>query len=251
MKRMVIAVLLLLPALPGARGALEVSAQEVTSIEIPGNETALSAGVVFGNTIEHGGNADNSYFDSPGMNMESYSFWNGGNFGTFFHGAFVFPAAGDNIEGMHPYDFQWGMLFGPAFRVRFTDMLTLQTGMGFSINGLFGSYEEDDTDYLRSILNFGVGADAGLKFDLTDAFFIKGGVNVVWSFLGITNTRENEKSSSGWGKTDKNFMDNWTLTANPYISFGINIYSPKQRIEIPAYERRPHFGKPLREEAAL
>jgi hypothetical protein len=98
-----------------------------------------------------------------------------------------------------------------------------------------------------SIFNFGVGVDAGLKFDITDTFFIKGGVNAVWSFLGMTNVRENERSSTGWGKSDKKPKDYWTLNANPYISFGVNIYSPKQRIERPTYER-PHFGKPPHEE---
>ncbi|MDR2865621.1 MAG: hypothetical protein LBV68_08435 [Spirochaetaceae bacterium] len=151
------------------------------------------------------------------------------------------------MVGDDTHDFQGAGFFGPAFRVHFMDKLTLQTGIGIGANGLYERYEESGTDYVRSIFNFGVGADAGLKFDITDTFFIKGGVNVAWSFLGVTNISENDRHSRNWGETDKNFMDNWTLTANPYISFGVNIYSPKREIPHP---HGPRFGKPPREEAA-
>jgi hypothetical protein len=162
---------------------------------------------------------------------------------VFFHSSWTFPVVGDDAQ-----DFQSSWLIGPAFRVRFTDKLTLQTGLGIGANSLHERYEESGTDYFRSIVNFGVGADAGLKFDITDTFFIKGGVNVAWSFLGWTNVRENEWHSRGWRETDKNIMDIWTLIANPYISFGVNIYSPRR--EIPRPEGRRRFGKPPREEAA-
>ena len=208
---------------------------------IPANETTLSAGFEFGNTIEH--NSDNSYFGSPGMVIEGYSFWNGKNFGMFFHGSWPFPVVGDDA-----HDFQSSWLIGPAFRVRFTDKLTLQTGIGIGGTGLYERFEESGTDYFRSIFNFGVGADARLKFDITEKFFIKGGVNAEWSFLGLTNVREDDRHSRDWGETDKNIMDIWTLTANPYIIFGINIYSPKR--VIPRPEGRPRLGKPPREGAA-
>jgi hypothetical protein len=242
MKKILIAVLFLFAAIP-----LMVTAQEAASFTVPARETSRSTGFEFANTIEHGGNSGNSYFGSPGMSFERYSFWNGKNFGRFFHGSFTFPAVGDD-GGTPLYDFQWGWLFGPAFRVRFTEKLTLHTGIGISANGLFAWYKEDDAGYSLSAFNFGAGADAGLKLDLTDAFFIKGGVNAAWSFLGVTNVHENDRSSRGWGETPKNPKDYWTLNANPYISFGVNMYSPTQRIERPVYER-PRYGKPPREEA--
>ncbi|GHT56832.1 hypothetical protein FACS1894109_07090 [Spirochaetia bacterium] len=244
MKRFAIASLFLVLVLPGARSALAVSAQEAASFTVPAKETSRSTGFEFGNTIEHGGNADNSYFGSPGMSFEHYSFRDDKNFGRFSHGSFTVPVIGDDT-----YDFQWGFLSGPAFRVRFTDRLTLHTGLGFGASGLFAWYDEADADYFKSAFNFGVGADAGLKIDITDTFFIKGGVNVTWSFLGITNVRENDRSHGGRGETNKNPWGHWTLNANPYISFGVNLYSPKRQIQWPVYER-PQYGKPPREEAA-
>ncbi|MDR2865622.1 MAG: hypothetical protein LBV68_08440 [Spirochaetaceae bacterium] len=82
MKRIVIAFLCLVLVLPFA-----VSAQEAAPFVVPANETTLSAGFEFGNTIEHIPDVENSYFGSPGMNFEGYSFWNGKNFGIFFHGS--------------------------------------------------------------------------------------------------------------------------------------------------------------------
>ncbi|GHV65353.1 hypothetical protein AGMMS49587_19470 [Spirochaetia bacterium] len=241
MKKIVIASLCFILAIP-----LTVSAEEPAPFVIPAKETTLSAGFEFGNTIEHGDNivpgTDSIYFGSPGMNVEGYSFRNGKNFGMFFHGSWTFPAVGDDTQ-----DFQTSWLIGPAFRVRFTDKLTLQTGLGISANRLRERFEENGTEYFRSIINFGIGADAGLKFDITDKFFIKGGVNAAWSFLGWTNVRENNRHSRGCGERDRNIMDIWTLTANPYISFGVNIYSPRR--EIPRRHGR-RLGKPPREEAA-
>jgi hypothetical protein len=239
MKKFAIASLFLVLALPGARGALAVFAQEAASFTVPARETSRSTGFEFGNTIEHGGNSDNGYFGSPGMSFERYSFWDDKDFGKFFHGSFTVPVIGDDT-----YDLQWGLLAGPAFRVRFTDRLTLHTGLGFGASGSFAWYDKADADYFRSAFNFGIGADAGLKIDLTDTFFIKGGVNVTWSFLGITNVRKNNRSHGDWGETDKKPRGHWTLNANPYISFGINLYTPERQIG------SPRLGKPPLEEAA-
>ena len=125
---------------------LVVHAKERTGFDIPANETSLSAGFEFGNALEHHPDDGNNYFGSPGMNIEGYSFWNGGNFGMFYHGAFMFPVVGEEN-----HDFQWGAMIGPAFRVRFTEKLTLQTGIGFGVSG---------TDYYSSAIFLAVGADA-------------------------------------------------------------------------------------------
>ncbi|GHU57752.1 hypothetical protein FACS189444_0340 [Spirochaetia bacterium] len=245
MKKMVITAFCLVLAVP-----LMVTAQETPSFTIPARETSRSTALEFNNTFEHGNNAvsdsDSSSFGSPGIGWEEYSFRNGRNFGEFSHWSFAVPLVG--YDGDTPfYDFQWSGLSGPAFRIRFTDRLTLHAGLGLSVNGLHVWYNEGDTDYFMFKLNFGAGADAGLKIDITDTFFIKGGVNVMQSFLGITNVRENSISYRGWGETSKNPKDYWTLNVNPYISFGVNLYTPKRSIEWPVYER-PRYGKPPREE---
>ncbi|MFP3043636.1 hypothetical protein LQZ19_17610 [Treponema primitia] len=240
MKRLVIASLCFALAVP-----LMVSAQEAASITVPGNETSVSAGFEFGNTLEHIPDDGNSYFGSPGMTIDGYSFWNGKNFGIFFHSSFLIPVVGEDT-----HDFQWGWLIGPAFRVRFTDKVTLQTGIGLGGNGLHDWHEESDTYYIQSIYNFGIGVDAGLKFDITDTFFIKGGVNFAWTFLGMTNNHEKDgKNYMGEyrGNSEKNPSNYWSMNVNPYISFGMNIYSPKREY---TRNERPRFGKPPHEEAA-
>ncbi|GHV12974.1 hypothetical protein FACS189491_07040 [Spirochaetia bacterium] len=218
-----------------------VTAQEAAPFVLPANETSLSAGFVFGNTFVFDPDNDNSYFGSPGAAFEGYSFWNHKNFGIFYHGSFAFPVVG---EGKDNHDFQWEGIFGPAFRIRFTDKLMLQTGIGIGGSGLFARYEENGDDYFRAIFNFGVGADAGLKFDITDKFFIKGGANVMWSFLGGSVAHETSRSGD-WSR-DRNPKGYSTLTVNPYITFGLNIYSPKREIRRP--NLLPHLGKPPREQ---
>jgi hypothetical protein len=233
MKRMILASLCLVLG-------FAVSAQESAPFVIPENETSRSAGFEFGDTLEHHPDGSNRYFGSPGMNRERYSFWNGGNFGMFYHGSWTFPVAGEDN-----HDFQWGAIIGPAFRIRFTDRLTLQTGIGLGGNGLLARYEESGTDYYSSAMFLAAGADAGLKFDITDTFFIKGGVNAAWSFLGWTNVQEASSGRRGWRDWDRQ-SDYWTLNANPYISFGINIYSPRREHPRPD---GPRLGKPPREGA--
>jgi hypothetical protein len=233
MKRVVLIALCFVLAVP-----LMVTAQEAASFEVPVKETFRSTGFEFGNTITHNPDTDTGYFGSPGMSVEKYSFWNGRSFGRFHHLSFTVPVVGDDA-----LNFQWGALFGPAFRVRFTDRLALHTGLGIGVNGLHEWYEEGGVDYVKSIVSLGVGADVGLKLDITNTFFIKGGVNAAWSFMDMTNIREDDGHFRDRGETSWNFMDNWTLTANPYISFGFNIYSPKRVIERPAYYG-PRLGKP-------
>ncbi|GHU70567.1 hypothetical protein FACS189450_05200 [Spirochaetia bacterium] len=220
-----------------AQEAAQETVPESTPFVLPANETSLSAGFVFGNTFVFDPDNDNSYFGSPGMVFDGYSFWNHKNVGIFYHGSFAFPVVGDDGDtSLH--DFQWEGIFGPAFRIRFTDKISLQTGIGIGGSGLFARYEENGDDYFKTMFNFGVGADAGLKFDIGDKFFIKGGANVMWSFLG--GSAAHETSNSGDWSRDWNQKGYSTLSVNPYITFGLNIYSPKREIRHP---NLPHLGK--------
>ncbi|GHV73862.1 hypothetical protein AGMMS49940_11640 [Spirochaetia bacterium] len=217
-----------------AQGAAQETVPETAPFVLPANETSLSAGFVFGNTFVFDPDNDDSYFGSPGMAFDGYSFWNHKNVGIFYHGSFAFPVVGDSN-----HDFQWEGIFGPAFRIRFTDNVSLQTGIGIGGSGLFARYEENGDDYFRTMFNFGVGADTGLKFDIGDKFFIKGGANVMWSFLG--GSVAHEASRNGDWSRDWNPKGYSTLTVNPYITFGLNIYSPKREIRRP--NLLPHLGK--------
>ncbi|GHV93466.1 hypothetical protein AGMMS50268_39690 [Spirochaetia bacterium] len=240
MKRIVFLSFLLIFALSfvTAQEAAQETVPEAAPFVLPANETSLSPGFVFGNTFEFDPDNDNNYFGSPGMAIEGYSFWNHKNLGIFYHGSFAFPVIGDDGD-TSLRDFQWEGIFGPAFRIRFTDKLTLQTGIGIGGSGLFARYEENGDDYFRTMFNFGIGADAGLKFDITDKFFIKGGANVMWSFLGGSVAHETSRNGD-WSR-DWNPKGYSTLSVNPYITFGLNIYSPKR--EIRRSNSLPHLGK--------
>ncbi|GHV88697.1 hypothetical protein AGMMS50267_10570 [Spirochaetia bacterium] len=244
MKRIAFVSLLLIFALSfvtaqeAAKGTAQETAPEAAPFVLPANETSLSAGFVFGNTFVFDPDNDNSYFGSPGAAFDGYSFWNHKNVGIFYHGSFAFPVVGDG--GSTPlHDIQWEGIFGPAFRIRFTDKVSLQTSIGIGTSGLLDFYKQDGNDYFRAIFNFGVGADAGLKFDIGDKFFIKGGANVMWSFLGGSVAHETSRNGD-WSR-DWNPKGYSTLAVNPYITFGLNIYSPKR--EIPRRPDRPHLGK--------
>jgi hypothetical protein len=151
-------------------------------------------------------------------------------------------------------------MIGPAFRIALTDRLALHTGIAPYFGYLASFYSENDKDYTNTVFNFGIGADAGLKFDITNVFFIKGGVNVSWTFLGFNGVQEKMERRDWRGGRDRGDWDGnqsgyWTLNANPYISFGINIFSPKrekfspkrekkEREPNPPNQNRPRLGKP-------
>ncbi|GHV82194.1 hypothetical protein AGMMS49991_07520 [Spirochaetia bacterium] len=244
MKRIAFVSLLLIFALSfvtaqeAAQGAAQETVPEAAPFVLPANETSLSAGFVFSNTFVFDPDNDNSYFGSPGMALDGYSFWNHKNVGIFYLGSFAFPVVGDDGDtSLH--DFQWEGIFGPAFRIRFTDKVSLQTGIGIGTSGLLAFYKQAGNDYFRAMFNFGVGADAGLKFDIGNKFFIKGGANVMWSFLG--GSVAHETSRNGDWSIDWNPKGYSTLAVNPYITFGLNIYSPKREIRRP--NLLPHLGK--------
>jgi hypothetical protein len=203
-------------------------------------ETSLSLGFEFGTAWEHNDDADNRTFSSLDAALDAYSFWNGGRWGMFFHGSWLFPAIGDD-----DHDVAGSILFGPAFRVRFGEKLTLQTGLGLGVYGTKDTFEAEGEDYTASTARWGWGADVGVKWDLTDKVFLKAGVNLFAAAGGMTEVSDDGRDHWVGDKVDR---DTWVATVNPYLSFGVNLYSPTP---IPRTKReRPVLGTPPVTQAA-
>jgi hypothetical protein len=195
-------------------------------------EIALSSGFEFENII--GGE---SYLGAPGANMSGYAFWEGKNIGAFINGSLAFPLIGKS-ENDTP-DFQWSVLFGPAFRFRFSEQWGLHIGIGLDMSVSHAWYSENGADFRGAVCNFGVGADVGVIYDLTDTFFIKAGTGLSFDFLDISSVHQ--RSTDIWVLNgDQN--GSWRLNVKPYIAFGMNFYSPQKHF----YEKSV-LGKPARD----
>lgn len=204
----------------------------------------LSLGFEYGNFFERtsdGGNTVQSYIGSPGINLNIYGFWNGMNVGIFVHDIFAFPQTGNSvINGVNTdinfsaYDFvmQTGIILGPGFRYNFTDKLKLQCGIGFSVLGTAGDYRESIPGYGTigfSIVsyNLGIGCDMGIKYDITNVFYINIGSILTFDFASYTSFTSSFGNTSEWAK------DYFMFGLRPYISIGINLYNDSYNVGKP------------------
>jgi hypothetical protein len=203
-------------------------------------EIGLSGGVEFGNIIGHDDGA--RYAIAPGAVFSGYAFWEGKNIGAFINGSFSFPViqlTGESRDDAP--DLQWGVLFGPAFRLRFSEKLGMNIGVGLDITTSHAKYSANGADFFGTVVNFGVGGDIGVKYDITDTFFVKAGTGLSFDFLDVSSVHQ--KSTDMWLVNDDQ-NGSWLFNVKPYIAFGINFYSPQKHI----YEK-PVAGKPARENA--
>jgi hypothetical protein len=207
----------------------------INSIGFSLSETWFSLGFEYGNSFENtssGGNSASSYMGSPGINLNVYQFWNNMNVGIFVHDIFAFPQKitseinGVKIDAdLSVYDFlmQVGIIIGPGFRYSFNDRLKLQYGIGFSFMETAGAYNEYIPGYGTigfSLLafNFGIGGDIGIKYDITDVFFINIGSILTFDFANHTSLKSSYGNASDWAKNYSMFG------LRPYICIGFNWY---------------------------
>ncbi|MCL2381657.1 MAG: hypothetical protein FWC64_08715 [Treponema sp.] len=169
-----------------------------------------------------------------GVNASTYRFFTDRT-GIFVHGSLLFPTSGwvwDN-DGMSNIDFtlhamnmQIGLIMGVAFRFDFTDDFKSYLGIGLNYVTAIASYFGQgggNVSYDRFTRTLGIGADVGLKVDVTDRFFVRLGSIVTFDFakhtsLDIFSGTERTSSHSGWNESF--FM----LGLRPYISLGINLF---------------------------
>jgi hypothetical protein len=194
-------------------------------------ETWLSVGFEFGNSIEHYDDKT-TYIGSPGFNFNGYGFVDKRNVGIFFHYGFLAPVVTTGDGAIEDYGFQMDFLLGPGFRYSFNDNLKLQFGIGVDWGPIFSDYTKDDKDYARLLYNLGIGADVGIKYDITDFFYLSGGVTLSYMFYNHTTLYSYEKVSNSETtqkrEIDESIKGYGMFTAKPYIAIGFNYYQEKR-----------------------
>jgi hypothetical protein len=193
-------------------------------------ETWMSMGFEFGNSVEHYDDKT-TYIGSPGFNFNAYGFFDKKDVGLFFHYGFLVPVAASGDGDIEDYGFQMDFLVGPGFRYSFNDNLKLQFGIGVDWIPIFSGYTKDDKDYTGLLYNLGIGADVGIKYDMTDFFYLSGGVTLSYMFYNHTTLYSYKTTSNNetiqTQEIDKNIKGYGMFTAKPYIAIGFNYYQEK------------------------
>ena len=189
-------------------------------------ETWLSFGFEHGNFWEKSSDGSDyikGYIGSPGIGLSAYIFWNKGNIGLFIHDIFAFPTKmtvernGNKSEIDLSDDFlmQVGIIIGPGFRYHITDDFKLHFGLGLSY--LLSTSSSINSSVVA--YNYGIGGDIGLKYDISDIFYINIGSIIACDFMNLTTVSDSYSSVSVFAK-------NYSMIhLRPYICIGFNIVS--------------------------
>jgi hypothetical protein len=195
----------------------------------------LSTGFEFGNSIESSSGEGAAYLGAPGFNLNGYAFSDRKNIGMFFHYSVLFPVIANGDGNIEEYEVQQEFIFGPGFRYNITENLKLQFGVGFDWTFIVASYNrtinEDAVDFTKSAIALGVGGDIGVKYDVTEFFYINGGVTVSYMFYNHTRLYSSEKTSNDVETLtrvyDGKIKGYSLLGIKPYICIGFNYYQEK------------------------
>ena len=199
-------------------------------------ETWFSTGFEFGSSIESSSDNGSAYIGAPGFNLNAYSFWDKRNIGMLLHYSFLFPVIAGLDGDVKDYDVQMEFIIGPGFRYNITEKLKLQFGMGFDWMIVAATYNTKDTagesmDFSKSAFNLGIGGDIGFKYDITDFFYINGGVTVSYMFYNNTWLYSSQKTSNDEETRRRIYDDNIKgysmFGIKPYICIGFNYYQEK------------------------
>ncbi|MDR0623376.1 MAG: hypothetical protein LBG10_03000 [Treponema sp.] len=192
-------------------------------------ETWMSLGFEFGNYFENVTDSRNTYVGSPGINLNFYFFGQQKKLGVFNRNSFLFPVVKSGESNEFTYGMQMAFVIGPAFRYAFNDYLTLQSGFGVNVAGIYVDCPEGSYTYPVSSMVLGVGGDLGLKFDLTDVVFINIGGAFAFNFFNTFSVKSMPPAVEKW-------LDGYMAAEfKPYICVGIN-----------SYTENTHYGKPKR-----
>jgi hypothetical protein len=187
----------------------------------------MSLGFEFGNYFENIADSRNTYVGSPGVNFNFYFFEYQKMIGFFNRNSFLFPVVKAGGNNDFTYGMQMAFVIGPAFRYAFNNKVTLQTGLGVNIAGIYVDYPEGTYTYPVSSMLFGLGGDLGLKFDVTDIIFINIGGAFSYNFFNAFFVNSMPPVVEDW-------LDRYmSLEVKPYICIGIN-----------SYTENSHYGKP-------
>ena len=188
-------------------------------------ETWLSFGFEYGNFWENSSDGSDNfkgYMGSPGIGLSAYNFWNKGNIGLFVHDIFAFPTkmtaeingVKSEIDLSNYFSIQVGIIIGPGFRYHITDAFKLYYGIG--LNYFFTSSSSDNSSVIT--YNLGIGGDIGLKYDISDVFYINIGSIIACDFMNFSIV---STSYSTVATFEKKYS---LIHLRPYICIGFNFY---------------------------
>jgi hypothetical protein len=201
-----------------------------TAMAFAQSETWFSMGFEFGNSIEQYDDKT-AYIGSPGFNVNAYGFLEKRDIGMFFHYGFLFPVIMAGERDLADYGFQADFIVGPGFRYSFNDNLKMQFGIGINWMLIVTNYAKDGRDYSRMVDNLGVGTDIGIKYDISDFFYISGGLTLSYIFQNHTSLYSHEMKTNDVRIStriiDGNIKGYGMFTAKPYLTFGFNAYQEK------------------------
>ena len=195
-------------------------------------ESWTSIGFEFGNSFQKYPEQKNSYLGAPGFNVNMYQFYDLKNIGFFLHFAALFPAVEKHDNINYDYVFQYDWIMGPGFRHIINDNLSLRFGTGLHMTWpLYAEYIAKNIDYTLDAVNFGIGADFGVKYDFTEKFYFDFGLTLAYDFINFVSI----DSYSNDGKVRTRISDdvnigNYILGGiKPYIGIGVNLYGEKNK----------------------
>jgi len=197
-------------------------------------ETWLSFGFEYVNFWESSSDNTDSikgYIGSPGISLSVYNFWNKGNIGIFVHDIFAFPTkmtaeingVKTEIDLSNDFSMQVGIIIGPGFRYSFTDDFKIHFGIGLSF--LLSTSSSDNSSVLA--YNLGIGGDIGLKYDISDIFYVNIGSIIAYDFMNFTMISTAYSTASAFAK-------NYSMIhLRPYICIGFNFYKENDNMGKP------------------
>jgi hypothetical protein len=177
----------------------------------------MAFGFEWGNSFEK----DSAYLSSLGTNWSVYSFDDKKNIGTFMRSSFLFPFNADDFAA------QIGLMTGVAFRLPMSERLNIHAGLAPQIMLMTGgSTDEGDNPFSHSSisLDLGIGADAGIKFDITDIIFINAGVEFSYSFANYSSKTSARLDGSEQKRIESWAKDYMQFGVRPYLTLGFNWY---------------------------
>ena len=200
-------------------------------------ENWSSMGFEFGNSLEKYPDNGFSYLGAPGLYINMYQFGDLRNIGLFLNFTALFPAVEKHDNINYNYLFQYDWIMGPGFRHMINDNLSLRFGIGLHISQLYAEYTQGNIDYTLDAENFGIGADAGVKYDFTEKFYLECGLTLAYDFINFASidSYSNDRNVRTRISDDIN-IGNYILGGiKPYIGIGINMYGEKNK-----YGKPPH-----------
>jgi hypothetical protein len=216
---------------------LTVLALSISSAVFSLSESWVGLGFGWGNLFESSSAIENTakaYMVSPGINYDTYEFRNKNNIGLFLSMAFLFPASGvagvngeDVKVDLSVYDslFLYDAMIGPGFRLNLSNNFKLKFGVGFHYMMMVGAYTEYMPYYGGNIgfaiwgYTLGIGGDIGVKFDVTNGFYISIGSALSYDFANHTSIYSSFGIVSGWAGGYS------AISLRPYICLGINLWA--------------------------